>query len=289
MISVDLGSNTIRICEFEGFKKIKSDEKIVGSAVGLMPSKMIQNDAKKRIFDALSEFSKNYDFNQKILAVSTEAFRIAKNSKEIFDEISQKFGINFRIISGEEEANLTKMGIDFALQRLKISNQNVLYIDMGGASTEIIFNDFKKSFKFGIVKFCEYFKKDLEKLKFFAKDEVDLAKNSIKNLKFDKIALNSGVPTTIAALKIGLNYENYDGNLINGTRLYLEDFDFYAKKLLQMSEENANLAVGKNRKILIVAGCFLFCELLKDAKCEIFAIDDGLREGIIINNLLKNV
>lgn len=287
MIGIDLGSNTIRICKFDGFKKIKSDEKIVGSAIGLMPDKILQNEAKDRIINALNEFKLTYDFDGEILAVATEAFRIAKNSKEFFDEIKNKFGINFKIITGEDEAKFTKIAIDFALQRLKISNQNMLYIDMGGASTEIIFKNFKKSFKFGIVKFCEFCKNDIKIMQKNASKEILEAKNFLNNFDFKKIALNSGVPTTIAALKIGLNYENYDANLINGTKLEINDFKNWAKKL--ENEKNANFLVGKNRKFLIIAGSLLFIELLKGVKSEICAIDDGLREGVIIDCLLKNV
>ena len=62
------------------------------------------------------------------------------------------------------------------------------------------------------------------------------------------IALTSGVPTSIAAIKLELNYENYDTKKINGFELKTSDFDHFISELLKLDEAAVNVAVGKNRK-----------------------------------------
>ena len=59
VLGFDLGSNTLRACVMKragvGFEIVKSSERIVGSARGLVANKPLQNDAKERILRALGE------------------------------------------------------------------------------------------------------------------------------------------------------------------------------------------------------------------------------------------
>lgn len=80
-------------------------------------------------------------------------------------------------------------------------------------------------------------------------------------IKPEIVVLSSGVPTSIAALKIGLNYANYDAKLINGMRLELADFDAAAQKIIASDDKDA--LVGKNRSDIMLCGIALSKELLK--------------------------
>ena len=112
---------------------------------------------------------------------------------------------------------------------------------------------------------------------------VSEARNFINSLKFDKIVLTSGVPTTMVALRKNLSYESYQSDLINGENLEFGEFDFWLERILNFSETEAILKLGENRKDLMIAGIMLFKSLLQDfAKTEFVVVDDGLREGICI-------
>ena len=283
VIAIDLGSNTFRVAlikkEQNGFTNEQIYEKIVGAARGLNESGKIGLEAKNRLFEAIVEAKSKFDFTKfKCVAVATEAFRVASNSEEIFSEIREKFGINFHIIDGQAEAKLTFLGVQNAVRKLGI-NDKFSIIDIGGASSEIGEDGKFISFKFGIITFYERFKTlDLmqENAKIYTKDAREFL-NSLKN-KF--IVLTSGVPTTIAALRLGLNYENYDPKKVNGFELRDDDLAWFVDELLKMDDKSADLPVGRNRKYPLIAGTLLLEELLSKQETKFLVIDDGLREGV---------
>ena len=283
VIAIDLGSNTFRVAlvkkEENGFSNEQIYENIVGAARGLNESGKIADESKNRLFEAITEAKNKFDFDKfKCAAVATEAFRVASNSEEIFSEIREKFGINFHIISGKAEAKLTFLGVQNAFKKLGI-NEKFSIIDIGGASSEIGEDGNFMSFKFGIITFFEKFKTlDLmqENAKIYTKDAREFL-NSLKN-KF--IVLTSGVPTTIAALRLGLNYENYDPKKVNGYELRDDDLAWFVDELLKMDDKSADLAVGRNRKYPLITGTLLLEELLSGQEAKFLVIDDGLREGV---------
>ena len=283
IFGIDLGSNTLRgVLMNENGEIVKSAEFIVGSARNLQAGGDLDPDAILRIKSALKKMDKIFDFKscENSVCVATEAFRMAKNSAEFFDEIWHEFGVKFKIIGGDDEAKFVRLGILNRLKLLNLNAKNPLCIDLGGASTEISNNKHSKSFKFGIVRFCNEFGDKIKN----ANLVVSEARSFINSLKFDKIVLTSGVPTTMVALRKNLSYESYQSDLINGENLEFGEFDFWLEKILKMSENEAVLKLGENRKDLMIAGIMLLKSLLQDfAKTEFIVVDDGLREGICIN------
>ena len=283
VIAIDLGSNTFRVAlvkkEQNGFSNEQIYEKIVGAARGLNESGKIADESKNRLFKAIAEAKNKFDFDKfTCIAVATEAFRVASNSEEIFSEIRYKFGINFHLINGKAEAKLTFLGVQNAFKKLGIS-ENFSIIDIGGASSEIGEDGNFMSFKFGIITFFEKFKTlDLmqENVKIYTKD----AREFLNSLRNRFIVLTSGVPTTITALRLGLNYENYDPKKVNGFELRDDDLTWFVGELLKMDDKSADLAVGRNRKYPLIAGTLLLEELLGEQEAKFLVIDDGLREGV---------
>lgn len=92
--------------------------------------------------------------------------------------------------------------------------------------------------------------------------------------------LTSGVPTTIAALKLGLNYESYDPKKVSGYELKNDDLAWFVNELLKMDDKSADVAVGRSRKYPLIAGTLLLKELLNEQEAKFIVIDDGLREGV---------
>ena len=283
VIAIDLGSNTFRVALVKkgqnAFYNEQIYEKIVGAARGLNESGKIGLEAKNRLFEAIAEAKSKFDFAKfKCVAVATEAFRVASNSEEIFDEIREKFDINFHLIDGRAEARLTFLGVQNAFKRLGL-DEKFSIVDIGGASSEIGEDGNFRSFKFGIITFFEKFK-DLKLLEQNAKIYTKEARAFLASLDNKFIALTSGVPTSIAALKLGLCYENYDAKKINGLELKVSDFDHFISELLKLDKATANVAVGKDRKFPLIAGTLLLKELLSGQEAKFIVIDDGLREGV---------
>ena len=110
MIAIDLGSNTLRVLEYDCStgKQIAAYEKVVKTADGLAHYGSINTEATRRVILAIQEAQKQIDFSSSVVrAVTTEAVRRAVNSEKVLSQIKHQTGVAFDIISGEEEARLT--------------------------------------------------------------------------------------------------------------------------------------------------------------------------------------
>src|SRR5207249_7286561 len=72
---------------------------------------------------------------EEFVAGGTSALRDAKNSSGVRARLKQQLGLEVRVLSGEEEAAYSYL----AVQRgLTLSDKELLVIDIGGGSTELI-------------------------------------------------------------------------------------------------------------------------------------------------------
>jgi len=295
MITIDLGSNTLRVLEYDCkmAKQLFVYEKVVKTADGLAEFGVINDDAIIRIISAIKEAQENIDFSsQSVKAVTTEAVRRASNSEKVLGKIKKETGISFNIISGEEEARLTLLAVKYRLTKLHYASDTFVLVDIGGGSTELIFHygteTVSKSFPIGIVTIAQTYE-TLEKIeKVLPREMFDMqmfcAEMYATRGKPNSFVATAGTPTTVAAMKLGFSYETYDSAKINGTSLQKEELDFYLKKLLSMPFEEREIAVGTGRSDLIAAGILIYKQLytlLEFDSCVV--IDDGLREGVALD------
>jgi len=232
---------------------------------------------------------------KKIRAVTTEAVRKASNSDDVLKEIKELTGISFEIISSEEEANLTLDAVKFRLDKLQYAFDTFVLIDIGGGSTEIIFQYKEeviiKSFPIGIVTLAQKYQ-TLEKIQNALSKEMFNMQMFCSEINMTKGKPNSfvataGTPTTVAAMKLGFNYETYDAAKINGISLEKYELNLYLQKLLDMPFNAREIAVGTGRSDLIATGILIYKRLymfLEFDSCVV--IDDGLREGVAIEMCL---
>jgi len=297
MIACDLGSNTLRLLEFDSLtcKPIRTYEKIVRTAKGLHVTGRIGAEAEETILETLKIASALFDFTQPSVCVTTEAMRIASNADEIIERIYTLFGLKFQIISGEEEARYTALAIEHALRREGLRDDRYALFDLGGGSTEVTFcADGKKdshSFPFGIVTTSERFKETLNEgieqtvalLDTFVQQHMPLT-------QYQQLIATAGTPTTVAAFLQGLDYEHYDASKINGTSLHVNDFRHVYEQLSNMKPSEAERYTGTNRRDLVEVGILLCQGIMQRLGFErCIVMDDGLREGVAISNCNKAV
>ena len=298
VITIDLGSNSFRVLKYDclNFKIIDEYHQVTGLADGLINTGQISFEALNRVVEALVIAKKKLNFDLKdAVCVTTAAMRKAKNSQEALDFIEKNSGAKFNIIDANEEARLTLLAIKYALKREKIDTQNFILLDIGGGSTELIVNFednfYIKSFDFGIVTMTQKSLKDGKLFEDLENHEIEIKKFlstlnfSIKDFPFIATA---GTPTTIAAIKLGFSYFNYDKNRVNGTMLDIEDLEDSLKLLKQKTLQELIEMVGKGRIEYLEIGTFiyrLFFNALEKNKSIVF--DDGLREGVAINYALS--
>ncbi len=292
MIAIDLGSNSCRFLHVncDNGEIIAEFEAIVKTADNLHVSGKISLQAQERIIKAIEDAKTHIDFkDETILAVTTEAMRQAINADTVIEAIRVKTGIFFKIINGEKEAKYTLEAVKHRLISLNINSDSFVLIDIGGGSTEVIFSFedkiFSQSFKIGIVAVAGQCK-TLDDVRLFLITALEEVKEYIESIykiqnKPKFLVATAGTPTTISAYLLGLNYQTYDANIINGHILTCKDIYKTLDALMAMDEVTRSLYVGVGRENLIAAG-IVIVEAFYDALGfeSAVVIDDGLREGV---------
>jgi len=289
VIGCDLGSNTIRIVQVDckTKKRVREFERIVKTGHNLYKTKVISEASIHNILNALKDASKIIDFKSyKTKCVTTEALRVAKNSKEVLEKIYNNFGLDFEIISGEEEAKYTILGVKTALSEKGINSSSFAVFDLGGGSTELSYiedeNISTKSFPFGILNTYEKYGDKLENG--IKKELVPLLSFANKNKKPDFLVATAGTPTTVCAFLQNMDYNSYDYRKINGKALHVEDFLRAYKMIISLNRKEQERFCGTNRSELVKTGILIVINLMQAIgfkKCIV--IDDGLREGVALS------
>ncbi len=87
---------------------------------------------------------------ERALAVATSAVRDAENGEAFLGEIEWSYGFVTRLLSGDEEADLTRRGVG-------VLSETTLLLDVGGGSTEVGAGAFRQSLDIGSVRLTERF------------------------------------------------------------------------------------------------------------------------------------
>lgn len=209
----DLGTNTFNLLVADAtenyFHEVYRDKKAVKLGQEGITQKIITKEAMERGRKAIKECLEaiaplNPD---KILAVATSAFRSTENGAEYAKKLRKEFGLEVRIIGGDEEAELIYHGIRRAVP---LSSENVLMLDIGGGSNEFIVANngriaWKQSFPLGIARLLELFKpsnpmtpEEVEKVNKYLDKELKSLYETIENFSFNTLVGSSGSFDTLA-------------------------------------------------------------------------------------------
>lgn len=295
IIAVDLGSNTIRFIKYskEQQKFVNEYEEIVRTGENIAKTGKISENALVRVVTAIQNAKKNINFSDsEIAAVATASFRLASNRQEALETINKETGFTFRVLSSQDEAELTAKAVE--KQVLNFGHVHpFLILDMGGASTELVYTDGKNrvydSYDIGIVTYTESFASvDLldERLR-EDRAKIEMFLTKIKEYEKPKLlASTAGTPTTLAAYKLGMDYGAYDKAKVNNTPLTMEDLKRILQDLKTMDQDTLEKYVGKNRGDLVITGIIIYLYLLKFLNFEeTYVFDNSLREGVVYNLL----
>src|SRR4051794_10980941 len=110
---VDLGTNTTRLLVADVVNG-KVEELIRRNTVTRLGESVdaggeLIDSAMERVFGALAEYTREIDElrAERTVAVATSAVRDARNAECFLSQLHERFGIQARVISGDEEARLT--------------------------------------------------------------------------------------------------------------------------------------------------------------------------------------
>jgi exopolyphosphatase/guanosine-5'-triphosphate,3'-diphosphate pyrophosphatase len=294
--ALDLGSNTFLCLIAEVLNqqvtKIYSDQvEIVRLGQGLNESKKFHPEALRRADQCLENFSKTIAKHrpEKILAMATSAARDAENREELF-KISAKYNIPIEIIPGEKEAAITYQG---ATSALKLKNKNLMVLDIGGGSTEIIFGqDLKliigESYNIGCVRLTEKFihaqptpEVQIQQATQFIQKSLQKATALVsKDFQVDEIIAVAGTPTALAVAHIG----KFDPDLVDGFQLSQESLAQWLNRLAKANvEQKIDMGIPTGRADVILIGVIILLETLKIFKKNHLTVSTrGVRYGVAL-------
>ena len=136
---IDLGSNSVRMSISTVFPDGKWKNRLklretVRLAEGMRDG-LLDKGAMERVLKALEHFSLTAAASdcEEVVATATQAVRIAVNRDEFLTAAKERAGIEFRILTGEEEARYSFLAV-----RETLPIESGLIFDTGGGSTEIM-------------------------------------------------------------------------------------------------------------------------------------------------------
>jgi exopolyphosphatase / guanosine-5'-triphosphate,3'-diphosphate pyrophosphatase len=296
--AIDIGTNSMRLllCEYDKKHFAHKEKHLIVTRMGqgLSASGIISEDAIQRNLNALKVFKEKADTYgaQEIIAIATSAVRDAENREEFLTAAKEQTGIDIKVISGDIEADLGIIGV---VSDYKAESGDILVIDIGGGSTELVLGGlrdikYSKSVNAGTVRMTERFITSHP----IAENEIfNLNKNlqqlfeepisRLKTMNIQNVVAIGGTATTIAAI-----YHNmciYDPNKVHNTVI---DFDYLhnlLEKLKNMSVEQRYDIKGlqKERADVIPAGITIMIHIMKSLVLQSFAAseNDNL-EGAVI-------
>jgi exopolyphosphatase/guanosine-5'-triphosphate,3'-diphosphate pyrophosphatase len=205
---------------------------------------------------------------ERTLAVGTSAIRDAENGEAFLGEIEWSYGFKTRLLSGEEEAELTLRGVAGGREL----GPGTLVLDVGGGSTELIVDGFRTSLDLGSVRLTERFLHSDPP----TREELDAAARAVRDelpdLEPTQATGVAGTITTLAALELG----EYDPERIHGYRISRGAVEAQLERLasLPLAERRELSGLETERAPVIVAGAVIVREVLDGYGLEALEVSE---------------
>ena len=290
--AIDCGSNSTRLLisnvENGRLENLLKQHEVTKLSENLIKTNEITDDSKKRFYKVLRKYLKIIENNnvEEVFCIGTAALRNSRNSDEIIDDVKSKFKLDLKIISGEEEGYLTGIGVQSSFEDLK----NYLIVDIGGQSTELIYDIDKRvnvdSKEIGVVMMNE---------NFLNQNPISAVHEDNAIQFFDKIFYASdfsdrnfiGVSGTFTSVgSMHLNQTKYNEDEIDKIDISYESINrlYENLKLLSIPQIiNSYPSLDPKRAATITSGLFLVINLLKKYEINQLKVSKSdILEGLIL-------
>lgn len=282
LAAVDIGSNAVRLLinNIENdngttvFKKVAFLRVPIRLGEDTFGKGFIGDSKLYRLNEALIGFShimRAYKVTR-YQAFATSAMRDAGNGAEVVELMRENSGIDIKIITGKEEAEIIFQagGLNSIMDR----SRNYLYVDVGGGSTEIvIYSDQKKidsySFQIGTVRMLA----DAVR-----KEEIELFRNSLKLIHSQYGPLSIiGSGGNINKIYKMLDKVNPDPLSYDELKKLYDDLES-----LSYNERIQSFKLNAYRADVIIPALKIFLTIGKTCKIDEFFVPKvGLADGMI--------
>ena len=299
LAGIDIGTLTCRLLIADlpannRLNELCSERRILRLGEGVDHSNRLKREAVDRVIQCLKDWRatiERYRVDAQV-AVATSAVRDAANKQEFLNRVISEAGLEVEILSGEEEARRTMLGIRSGLPE---DIKDVLALDIGGGSTEFILArqgqpPVVDSIDIGVVRLSERLlhhdpptRHEIEQARAWIRSETTVVLAPMPRGTGLTFVGTAGTVTSLAAMALQL--PAYDAAKIHNYRLGLNTITDLEQHLLSRSKAARIGMPGleKNREDVIAAGAIILrtvMDILGERECLVS--DRGLREGVLI-------
>ena len=282
--AIDLGTNTTRLIVADvtdgTVDAIVRRSTITRLGEGVDARRRLLPLPIARVRNCLSEYRRQLESlgAERALLVATSAVRDAENGEAFLGEIEWSYGFTTRLLSGEQEAELTLRGVGGV-------DGETIVIDIGGGSTELIASGTRVSTDLGSVRLTERF---LHSDPPAAGELEDLARAIRSVLEEHDLSADRGIGvagtvTSLAALDLGL--VDYDADRVDGHQLSREGVERQLGLLaaIPLAERREVRGLEPERAPVIVAGAAILLEVMRHLElAEIEVSERDILDGAAV-------
>ena len=262
---IDIGTNTTRllVAEVEDGQVVELERRttITSLGQGVDASGRLAQEAMDRVAEAIAVYREVIDRlgAERVVALATSAMRDSENGPEFRDFLAQRFGIDARTISGDEEARLTFIGATSD----RNDDDETVVIDIGGGSTEYVVGrpgqdpGFHVSTQMGSVRHTERFLHSDPPKPDELQQLAAAVRETVPDVSVEHGIAVAGTPTSLAAI---------DGaDELHGYRLSLAACERIVAQLaaLPVEERREVRGLHPDRAPTIVAGAVILTESIR--------------------------
>ncbi len=293
---VDMGSNSVRLVIFDyqaGWPlQLYNEKALCGLGEPVAKTGALGPDAQQEVLRLLQRYfhiAQGLD-TQNFMIVATAAMRDAKDSSQFLNLVKREIGVDIEIISGEEEARLSALGVQQAFHKV-----NGVMGDLGGSSLELVPVSSNQpishriSLALGPLQLQSLIGKDVRAIKAYATEKlssIDWLHNVSKGIEFYPVG---GAWRSLA--KLHMAQTDYPLRLIQGYRLNYQQMIQICQKTYHMSPEQlaAVKGISKRRASTLPQTAAVLEAVLSFLQSkEIVFSTFGLREGFLSDYLQKS-
>jgi exopolyphosphatase/guanosine-5'-triphosphate,3'-diphosphate pyrophosphatase len=254
--AVDLGTNTTRLLVADvvdgHVEEVAVRQQITRLGEGVDAQRRLLPLPIARVRNVLADYRREADAlgAERVLAVATSAIRDSENGEAFLGEIEWSYGFTTLLLSGDDEAELTRRGVGDV-------TVDTLIFDVGGGSTEFILGERHESVDVGSVRLTERFGEDVHAIAAYVRPLLPAGLHPTRAIGV------AGTVTSLAALDLGL--AEYDRDRVHGHRLTLDGVNAQLERLvaLPLAERRKLPALDPERAPVIVAGAVIVREILR--------------------------